>query len=52
MDGSDGGMFLLLHLGSLRTKVLAWEEFHEVIYNQFFFTTMIEEKKREFMALE
>lgn len=37
-------------LGSRHTKEIAWGEFCEVFYNQYFSVTMIEEKKIEFMA--
>lgn len=36
---------------SHRAKEIAWEEFHDVFYNQYFSGTVIEEKKVQFMAL-
>lgn len=38
--------------GSYCTKKIAWEEFSEVFYNQYFFAIVIEEKKIESMALK
>lgn len=39
-------------LGNHHTEEIAWEEFYEVFYNQYFSMIVIEEKKIDFMAQE
>lgn len=39
-------------MGSRRTEEIAWEEFREVFYNQYFSATVTEEKKIESMDME